>query len=468
MIPFSKTLYYIFEQNGHYYYYNCSKNLIVEVSCEFFRAVYKFRANMSLSVDEQKLIEELKKADLIDAAIPGDWDTYLTGNCTTAYLSFAPTYKCNYRCTYCFGDHGDKYQGEQRAFDSDSLKKTLDYFYFKAYPFAKNYRIDFVSGGEPLLGIEMIKEAVAYVEQINEKHGKKTSIWLCTNGSLLTPDLFAYLSSHNISIGISLDGEKEEHDFHRRDSHGNGTYDLIVSNIKKLREQFGSGQLRNLWGLSVATTDNCDFVKIIKHHKRMGFQNIQIKVVRSKNGWDIDNLTQRYRALAEFLFESFCQDNLEYLLMILNDNDQFGKVLKRVLLNQLVFTRCLAGKNKMSICPDGSIYPCDSFVGNADYSIGHIDGNQEKPNAFVSKNVINISNCNICDVNLLCGGDCYYNSMLNTGTPFSQDDAFCQVQRQIIEDCIVLRYKMELFDEKRYNNMLKRVAIKDEYSKVYG
>ncbi|MFQ9150415.1 MAG: SPASM domain-containing protein [Blautia sp.] len=58
--------------------------------------------------------------------------------------------------------------------------------------------------------------------------------------------------------------------------------------------------------------------------------------------------------------------------MIINENDQFGKILKRLILNQLHIRRCYAGCNKITICPDGSIYPCDSFVGKENYKIGDI------------------------------------------------------------------------------------------------
>ncbi len=77
-----------------------------------------------------------------------------------AYLSFAPTYECNFCCSYCFAESGNKYVGVQRKFSEENLIEMLDYFFLKAFPNASNYRIDFVSGGEPLLGIDIIKKAI--------------------------------------------------------------------------------------------------------------------------------------------------------------------------------------------------------------------------------------------------------------------------------------------------------------------
>ena len=59
--------------------------------------------------------------------------------------------------------------------------------------------------------------------------------------------------------------------------------------------------------------------------------------------------------------------------MILNDNDQFGKVLKRIMLDYLLIQRCDTGINKITICPDGMIYPYDNLVGVAKENIGSID-----------------------------------------------------------------------------------------------
>lgn len=84
----------------------------------------------------------------------------------------------------------------------------LNYFFEVLYSDVEQYRVDFVSGGEPLLGIDIIKMAVEYMEEYSLRSGKRVSIWLCTNGSLLNDQIIEYLSFHNISIGISIDGKK--------------------------------------------------------------------------------------------------------------------------------------------------------------------------------------------------------------------------------------------------------------------
>ena len=108
--------------------------------------------------------------------------------------------------------------------------------------------------------------------------------------------------------------------------------------------------------------------------------------------------------------ESFIQKKWQYIYMILNDNDQFGKILKRILLNQIVIKRCGVGKNKMTICPDGSIYPCDSFVGIDEFNLGNINSLNKVYHSIENCEVYKRNICNKCEVNLLCGGDCFYHS----------------------------------------------------------
>lgn len=62
-------------------------------------------------------------------------------------------------------------------------------------------------------------------------------------------------------------------------------------------------------------------------------------------------------------------EGIEYLLLILNDNDYFGKIIKRIILKEAYAFRCKAGRSKITVCPNGDIYPCDSFVGKEDYFI---------------------------------------------------------------------------------------------------
>lgn len=344
----------------------------------------------------------------------------------------------------------------------------MDYFFLKAFPNSQQYRIDFVSGGEPLLGLDIIKEAVKYIEKYSVSSGKQISMWLCTNGSLLTNEIIEYLSLHNISIGISLDGRKEYNDTARCDIKGNGTYDKICNGISLIRNNKKvSKKFKYIWGLCTATNDNCDFVDILNHMNELGFQNVQIRLIRSGEKYNVEKINVQYDHLSNTLLSMYSQSNLTYFKMILNDNDQFGKVLKRMLLDHLLIRRCNAGTNKITICPDGTIYPCDSLVGFTDFSLGNINKGWNRT-LYKETTVNSISKCQECDIKYLCGGDCYYNSFMKTGCRFAPDNEFCQIQRHIINHAIVLRYQMQMTNPNLYETFLREVKKKNDYSELFG
>ena len=462
----SNTGYYLFCHENNYYLYDLVGSVILQLNPSLYNALKKYANNEECTLQEQEFINMFLSSGLLQdfSSIPDPAPI----ESKVAYLSFAPTYKCNFRCSYCFGDHGEKYKGEKREFTKESLIQTLDYFFLKAFPNAKQYRIDFVSSGEPLLGLDIIKEAVKYIEKYSVDSGKQISMWLCTNGSLLTDEIIEYLSLHNISIGISLDGRKKYNDATRFDVNGNGTYDKICSGISLIQNNKKvSKKFKYIWGLCTATNENCDFIDILNHMNELGFKNVQIRLIRSSEKYDVEKINTQYDRLSNALLSMYSQGNLTYFRMILNDNDQFGKVLKRMLLDHLLIRRCNAGTNKITICPDGTIYPCDSLVGFSDFALGTINDGWNRT-LYKETTVNSISKCQECNIKYLCGGDCYYNSFMKTGCRFTPDNEFCQIQRHIINLAIVLRYQMQITNPDLYESFLREVKKKNDYSELFG
>ena len=455
--------YYIFEYENEFYLYNYGKGFIVKIQENIYNLILDIQTKKT---NNKEAIVSLIKENLLSW---GDNRAYDARRSDIAYLSFAPVYDCNLRCTYCFAGHGTQYKGKKKNFSEDTLISTLDYFFYKRFPYMKQYRIDFVSGGEPLMGIEIIKKTIDYINTFVERNNKQVSIWLCTNGCLLTDEICEYLDKNNVQIGISIDGEKSIHDKNRIDNYGNGTYDKIIKNVDEiLNNDFLTKKFKNIWGLCTATNENCDFLKILYNFQKIGIKNVQIRLVRSKKDYNIECICNEYLKLHNKLYEDFCQGKFDYFFMILNENDQYGKVLKRIILDELLVKRCNAGINKITICPDGTIYPCDSLVGISKYCMGNINEQEMQDSCLKNIDVFKHQVCSNCNAKYLCGGDCYYNSFINKGTEEKIDEKFCVIQKYIIESCIVLKYKMQLYNEINYEKLRKRVEYESEYRKKWG
>ena len=91
----------------------------------------------------------------------------------------------------------------------------------------ENYFLNFY-GGEPLLGIDLIKQTVSFLNKENRKFNKKVSYSITTNGSLLSEESIQFLNEYRFSVVLSFDGRAQE------EQREKGSFEKIVPIIKEL------------------------------------------------------------------------------------------------------------------------------------------------------------------------------------------------------------------------------------------
>jgi len=146
-------------------------------------------------------------------------------------LIIFPTEKCNFRCTYCYEDFSI---GRM----SPTVQQSVKNFILRAAPRLSKLHLNWF-GGEPLLVPTIVKDISAYAQQVARQHGMRSfSGNLTTNGYLLTPVLFSeLLELQQSSYQISFDGFREGHDVTRKYASGEGTFDVIWSNLLATRDR---------------------------------------------------------------------------------------------------------------------------------------------------------------------------------------------------------------------------------------
>lgn len=195
-------------------------------------------------------------------------------------FSLAPIHECNYSCKYCFADSGKNFIGYERKFDETTINE-VGTFLLNEFKNVNDFRLDFVSGGEPFLDKDLFKRIVLCFNNLFKKHNKRLYIWVCTNGSLIDLEILKFLDENKIKLGISLDGNKEVNDINRIFKNRTGTYDQVINSINLIKESDQlSNNIKELWGLSVINSKNLDPLSIIKHHRALGFSSVQMKIVR--------------------------------------------------------------------------------------------------------------------------------------------------------------------------------------------
>ena len=140
---------------------------------------------------------------------------------------------CNIDCKYCFyKDRAPEFgKGRQRMSDEVLEKLVKDYMRlgFGVSGFAWQ-------GGEPtLMGVDFFQRAVELQKKYG-RGGQEVSNTLQTNGILLDDKWCRFFHDNKFLLGISIDGPREFHDYHRLDHSGAGTFDKVMRGIQTCKE----------------------------------------------------------------------------------------------------------------------------------------------------------------------------------------------------------------------------------------
>ncbi|MGN0351527.1 MAG: radical SAM protein [Roseburia sp.] len=159
------------------------------------------------------------------------------------------TNACNFRCSYCIQEH------ETKNLDLESEEKIINLLSNVSKKVRKIKVAWF--GGEPLLQYESIKRITSPTKKICQESNCELELSMATNAYLLGKDMAKDLSELGFSsIQITIDGNKEYHDSRRILANGEGTYDIVYSNLINLLETKISIILRiNVDAENLASTD---------------------------------------------------------------------------------------------------------------------------------------------------------------------------------------------------------------------
>lgn len=177
------------------------------------------------------------------------------------------TYKCNLACDYCFEVNQKMKRNHKGLTEPQYSVDTLLNFLRKElakkdneigcsgcnmrYNHANdNYINDSIMfyGGEPLLNQPFIKDVIKGVTADRELKNFKFNVQ--TNGTLLNT-IDPYILKNLGYVFVSIDGDKEAHNRHRKFPDGTGSYDIIIDNVRwlafqKLRGNFNGKVLARM------------------------------------------------------------------------------------------------------------------------------------------------------------------------------------------------------------------------------
>ena len=147
-------------------------------------------------------------------------------------LTALTTLQCNFACDYCVqGDHDD-YNANAEKMSVDTALRLCDWAEMKLDEIGSSrFGLTFF-GGEPLLNQPVMFEMAERLWRITQERGVEMGINVITNGLLLTPEVVDRLEPFGLKV--TLDGDQATHDRSRPLRGGQGTFDRIVENIRRV------------------------------------------------------------------------------------------------------------------------------------------------------------------------------------------------------------------------------------------
>jgi len=354
---------------------------------------------------------------------------------------------CTLCCRYCYtGRNGD---GDTRVgvMDKAIIRRAVDFFLGEFARDAERCDIIFGQTGEPLLRLDLFDYIRDYADRRAAEYCKQVNCVITnTNGTLLTEGNISYLASLGQHPAVSIDGPKEIHDAMRCFPGGRGSYERILPLLGKAIDEGLT------WASAALTGERPCVTDIFLHLFDLGFRHITIKPIRVQPGErfginrrNIGRVKAQYRRFVDFLLAQSPSDLLCYLPAI-DQNDFFGRFLRRLLLRIKILYRCPAARNDIAVDPKGDIYPCDSFVGTEEFSLGNVFTgiDQERRKRFTSLEVDRKLRCKDCWARYLCGGGCYHSAWLATGRIEDPDPVNCELVKHLIKLAMVLISELEV------------------------
>lgn len=361
------------------------------------------------------------------------------------------TEKCNLNCTYCYENKRNK------DISFEDIKKLIDYEISRK----QKYSIIIFYGGEPLLQKNMIKNTIDY---INSKKCKTDFYYgITTNGTLLDDDFIKYMKKNNfINISYSIDGMKETHDLNRKTIDGNGTFDIVEKNARKVLKSFDE-----VVAMSVITRNNLyNLSKNVEYLIDIGFKYINLLFDYSQD-WqdeDLNEIKKQYSEIAEIYADKILQE-CDVEIPLIDDK------IKTYIKDEYNCNEdCKFGMKAINIGTDGNFYPCMQFINNKDFIIGNCkDGININARINLIKNCRKENQiCKNCSLKKRCKHLCGCRNFVLTNDINELSPVVCETEKIFIEVSDKMAEKLykqnsKMFIQKFYNkdyNILKQIASK--------
>jgi uncharacterized protein len=342
---------------------------------------------------------------------------------------------CNMDCEYCFYLEKELLYPDRRQ-NWKMSDKTLETFIIQHIQAQPANNVEFAwQGGEPtLLGLAFFEKAVRFC---NQYRGSKTvTHTFQTNGLKIDDEWCRFFKTHNVLVGVSIDGPQDLHDRYRVARNGKGTHAQVESAIERLKKhgvEFNTLSVIN--NLNVKQP-----LRVYQYLKSIGSSYIQFipLVERQVDGsstpsssvalklagptdlssqvtsWSVE--TEEYGHFLNTVFDQWVRNDVGETFVPMFDSTLaswlgFGAA-------SCVFSRTCG--HAFALEANGDLYQCDHYV-YPEYKLGNIHqtsikklNRSTKAIVFGQQKSLDLGDsCQSCEFQFACFGGCPKHRFIN-------------------------------------------------------
>ena len=318
-------------------------------------------------------------------------------------IFYAPTYACNFNCSYCYQDGYTKASGEKETEVAEA------FFNYISSNFAGKRKYITLFGGEPLLDSVSNRKFLEYFTgRCNEL---KLDLAIVTNGYSL-PHFIPLLAKTRIrEIQVTIDGPEEVHNSRRHLKNGEGTFGQIVQGIDEAlaaglpvnlrvvldRENIGSLPQLAAFAIERGWSDSSLFKTQLGRNYELHYCQSQQSRLYSRIELykDLYDLIRNYPQILDFHKPAYSVSKFLF------ENGELPEPL---------FDSCPGCKSEWAFDFTGKIFSCTATVGKPGEELGTfypvVILNKDKVALWQQRDILSIKECQSCNLRLACGGGC--------------------------------------------------------------
>jgi uncharacterized protein len=357
----------------------------------------------------------------------------------TLKITVLTTLQCNFACDYCIqGDHGD-YNKSAAKMSAETAARVSAWVEGRMDAIAPGRLVLTFFGGEPLLNMPVLYYMAERLHAACAARGVEILINIITNGLLLSREMVERLNPLGLNgIKITLDGDRDAHNQSRPLRGGQGTFDRIIANTRAVADltriavggNFEVDTVESYPALLdfLAEQDfapklsKVTFKPVIREKRAQAKGMIPLTVVGAE-GKPLDKplngacMTSAGTGVSRVCDScNFVEDDMAYLR---EETKKRGFSTS----DGVHMGPCEIHKGHAhTIGPDGSLFACPGFAGEALQSTGHIDGRVEDLRTQAFRNFETLASwemCNDCAFIPVCAGGCTVASHNELGDMFA-------------------------------------------------